>query len=92
MNQEYGFKELGETLQSSNYFESDENRFNGEKDEEVKFGDDNVEYDGRLYLEDEVSRLLEELEEEIDGFSRDLSVNLLREATSKRGKREFVIR
>lgn len=70
MREEYGFDELEEDLEASNYFERDGESFEGKNDEALRFNGEFVEYCDALYLEDEVSRLVEELEQDVEGFSR----------------------
>ena len=47
-------------------------------------------YDDSVYLRDEAGLLVEELEQDIDEFSRDSSANYLRQAVKTDGH-EFVI-
>lgn len=84
MGEEYGFDELEQSLEASDYFERVGGSFEGQNGEAVLFNGDSVVHD-RVYLEDEVSQLVEELEEKIDEFSRDPSVNNLRRAVKTDG-------
>ncbi|MFO7794433.1 MAG: hypothetical protein R6V35_05680 [Candidatus Nanohaloarchaea archaeon] len=85
MSEDYRHNELRNTLEASTYFESSVEGFEGENDEALKFEDEFVEYNGSIYLQDEISRLVEELEQEIDEFSRDVSVYHLRNAANSNG-------
>ena len=90
MEDEYGFNDLEEILEASNYFEPTDEGFEGEEGEKIEVKDDCMVYNDSVYLRDEVSLLVEELEQDISEFSRDPSVNHLREAVETDGH-EFVI-
>jgi len=90
MENEYSFNDLEESLEASNYFEPVKNGFEGEEGEKIEIEEDCMVYNDGVYLRDEVSLLVEELEQDIDEFSRDPSANYLRQAVKTDGH-EFVI-
>jgi len=90
MENKYGFNDLEESLEASNYFEPTDKGFEGEEGEKIEVEDDCMVYDDSVYLEDEAGLLVEELEQDIDEFSRDPSANYLRQAVKTDGH-EFVI-
>lgn len=67
--EDYGFNQLESALENSSYFEASENGFEGANDEALKFEEEFVEYNDSIYLEDEVSRLSEELDQRVEEFS-----------------------
>lgn len=64
MKNKYGFNDLEESLEASNYFEPTDNGFEGKRGEEVRFHDLYAAFIGDIFYSYQASDLEREIEEE----------------------------